>query len=108
MQKIRINDFTYSIIGKQELEGAAAAFIYYDLNKLDDKWDIKTVSELAKQIFDFCESLGVKAIFIPTLFNLESLDDCKTAIERLSRDLYEISEKQNEFFHKGSEKLIDQ
>ena len=108
MKEIKVKDFTYQIINEQDLKGATAAFIYYDLNKLGDKWDLETVSELAKQIFDFCESLGIKVIFIPTLFSLESLDDYKTAIERLSRDLYEISEKQDEFFHKGSEKLIDQ
>ena len=62
------------------------------------KWDIETFVDAGKQILDFCKSIGVKAIIVPTLFSLESLDDCKTAIERLSRDLYEISEKQDEFF----------
>lgn len=103
MKEIKVKDFTYQIINEQDLKGATAAFIYYDLNKMENKWDIETFVNAGTQILDFCKSIGVKAIIVPTLFSLESLDDCKTAIERLSRDLYEISEKQDEFFHRGNE-----
>lgn len=103
MKEIKVKDFTYQIINEQDLKGATVAFIYYDLNKMKNKWDFQTFMEAGKQILKFCESLSIKAIFVPTLFSLESLDDYKTAIERLSRDLYEISEKQDEFFHRGNE-----
>lgn len=99
MREIKVGDFTYKIIDKQELEGAAAVLIYYDENEII-KWDLQAVSRVAKEIFDFYESIGIKAIFIPSLFSIESLDDCKTVIEKLSKELYEFSEKQDEFFDK--------
>lgn len=95
MREIKVGDFTYKIIDKQELEGAAAVLIYFDSNEIRNKWDLQTVSKVAKEIFDFYESIGIKAIFIPSLFSIESLNDCKTAIEKLSKELYEFSELQD-------------
>ena len=98
MREIKVEDFTYKIIDKQELEGAAAVLIYYDFNEIMDQWDLQTFSNVAKGIFDFYESIGIKAVFIPSLFCIESLDDCKTIIEKLSKELYEFSELQDKLF----------
>lgn len=100
MKEIKVENFTYKIIDKQELEGAAAVLIYYDLNEVKDQWDIQTFAKIAEGIFDFYKSIGIKAIFVPSLCCIESLDDCKTIIEKLSEELYEFSEKQDEFFAK--------
>jgi hypothetical protein len=60
-----------------------------------DQWDLSTFSKVAEDIFDFYESIGIKAVFVPSSCCIESLDDCKTIIERLSKELYEFSELQD-------------
>ncbi len=60
-----------------------------------DQWDLSTFAEIVEGIFDFYKSIRIKAVFIPSLCCIESLDDCKTTIEKLSKELYKFSELQD-------------
>ena len=70
MKEIKVKDFTYQIINEQDLKGATAAFIYCDLNKMENKWDVSTFGEAGTQILDCCKSYSVKDIIVHTVLSL--------------------------------------
>lgn len=79
------------IISENDLPQGSVVVFRFTFGEMD----MEELAEFAEYVHNFFKERNIDTIFLPDVIEIDSINNCKQIIEKLSKELYKYSELQD-------------